>query len=79
MPAASAAVTLPTALFLISVRALHARHHMVGLIQQAILPLAALAVVLCTFLGHWAVLAAGLVAAVTVAVGATNETGHHDS
>lgn len=70
-PAASAAVTVPTALYLISVWALHARHFKVGTAQQAVLPLAALAVVLCTFLEHWAVLAAGLVAAVTVAVGVT--------
>lgn len=67
-PVASAAVTLPTALFLISVWAPHTRHYKGGTAQQAILPLAALAVVLCTFLGHWAVLAAGLVAAVAVAV-----------
>ncbi|EKX68821.1 low temperature requirement protein A [Streptomyces ipomoeae] len=73
-PAASAAVTLPTALFLISVWALHARHYKVGTAQQAILPLAAPAMVLCTFLGHWAVLAAGVVAAVTVAVGITLTT-----
>ncbi|MGW0842522.1 low temperature requirement protein A [Streptomyces sp. NPDC002787] len=66
--AASAAVTLPTALYLISVWALHARHYKVGTAQQTVLPLAALAVIVCTFLGHWAVLAAGIVAAVTVAV-----------
>ncbi|MEU6804962.1 low temperature requirement protein A [Streptomyces neyagawaensis] len=67
--AASAAVTLPTALYLLSVWALHARHYKVGTAQQAVLPLAALAVVLCTFLGHWAVLVAGVVAAGTVALG----------
>ncbi|PIM66784.1 hypothetical protein CTU88_41115 [Streptomyces sp. JV178] len=67
--AASAAVTLPTALYLLSVWALHARHYKVGTAQQAVLPLAALAVVLCTFLGPWAVLAAGVVAAGTVAIG----------
>lgn len=67
--AASAAVTLPTALFLLSVWALHARHHKVGTAQQTVLPLAALAVIVCTFLGHWAVLAAGIVSAVTVSVG----------
>ncbi|MGW0705959.1 low temperature requirement protein A [Streptomyces sp. NPDC002643] len=67
--AASAAVTLPTALYLISVWALHSRHYKVGMAQQAVLPVAALATVLCTFLGHWAVLAAGVVAATTVAVG----------
>ncbi|UUU33275.1 low temperature requirement protein A [Streptomyces sp. CA-210063] len=67
--AASAAVTLPTALYLLSVWALHARHSKVGTAQQTVLPLAALAVIVCTFLGHWAVLAAGIVSAVTVAVG----------
>ncbi|MEE1759590.1 low temperature requirement protein A [Streptomyces sp. SP18BB07] len=69
--AASSAVTLPTALYLISVWALHARHYKVGTAQQTVLPLAALAVVSCTFLGHWAVPAAGAVAAVTVAIGVT--------
>ncbi|ULR51288.1 low temperature requirement protein A [Streptomyces deccanensis] len=67
--AASSAVTLPTALYLISVWALHARHYKVGTAQQTVLPLAALAVVACTFLGHWAVPAAGVVTAVTVAIG----------
>ncbi|MFE7842104.1 low temperature requirement protein A [Streptomyces sp. NPDC057474] len=67
--AASAAVTLPTALYLLSVWALHARHYKVGTAQQTVLPLAALAVIVCTFLGHWAVLAAGIVATLTVAVG----------
>ncbi|MEI5522588.1 low temperature requirement protein A [Streptomyces brasiliscabiei] len=80
--AASAAVTLPTALYLLSVWALHARHYKAGTAQQAVLPLAALAVVLCTFLGHWAVLAAGLVSAVTVAAGvlltARGHLTHHD-
>ncbi|EMF50910.1 MULTISPECIES: low temperature requirement protein A [Streptomyces] len=67
--AASAAVTLPTALYLLSVWALHARHYKVGAARQAVLPLSALAVAVCTFLGHWAVLTAGVVAAVTVAAG----------
>ncbi|MFI6462603.1 low temperature requirement protein A [Streptomyces sp. NPDC050538] len=68
---ASAAVTLPTALYLLTVWALHARHYKVGLTQQLALPLAALLVLGCTFLGHWAVLAAGLVSALTVATGVT--------
>ncbi|MER6159765.1 low temperature requirement protein A [Streptomyces sp. NPDC001868] len=76
--AASAAVTLPTALYLLSVWALHARHYKVSTAQQTVLPLAALAVVMCTFLGHWAVLAAGVVATLTVAVGEILTTrGHH--
>ncbi|SER44588.1 Low temperature requirement protein LtrA [Streptomyces sp. yr375] len=69
--AASAAVTLPTALYLLAVWALHARHFKVGLAQQLVLPVAALLVICCTVLGEWAVLAAGLVAALAVATGVT--------
>jgi low temperature requirement protein LtrA len=68
--AAAAAVTIPTALFLIMVYALHARYFKRGLAQQLTLPAAAVLVLLCTFLGHWAVAAAGLVAVATVATGA---------
>lgn len=68
---ASAAVTLPTALFLLTVWALHSRFYKVGIAQQSVLPATALLVVVCTFLGHWAVLAAGLVAALAVAAGVT--------
>ncbi|MFD9392695.1 low temperature requirement protein A [Streptomyces sp. NPDC060000] len=67
--AASAAVTLPTALYLLTVWALHARHFKVGLAQQLVLPVTALLVICCTFLGEWAVLAAGLVSALAVATG----------
>ncbi|MGP4046444.1 low temperature requirement protein A [Streptomyces sp. 2A115] len=67
--AASAAVTLPTALFLLTVWALHARHFKVGTVQQLVLPTTALAVLVCTFLGDWAVLTAGIVSALSVAVG----------
>ncbi|MFB7598917.1 low temperature requirement protein A [Streptomyces sp. NPDC056160] len=66
---ASAAVTLPTALYLITVWALHARHFKVGIAQQLVLPTSALLVICCTFLGDWAVLAAGLVSALAVATG----------
>lgn len=66
---ASAAVTLPTALYLLTVWGLHARHFKAGLTQQLVLPVTALLVICCTFLGDWAVLAAGLVSAVSVAVG----------
>jgi len=69
--AASASVTIPTALFLLSVWLLHARYFKVGLAQQAVLPGAALAILLCSFAGRWAVLAAGLVASAAVAVGVT--------
>lgn len=66
---ASAAVTLPTALYLITVWALHARHFKVGIAQQLVLPATALLVICCTFLGRWAVLAAGLVSALAVTTG----------
>ncbi|MEU2283063.1 low temperature requirement protein A [Streptomyces sp. NPDC013178] len=69
--AASAAVTLPTALYLLTVWALHARYVRVGLAQQLVLPVTALLVICCTFLGEWAVLAAGLVLALAVATGTT--------
>jgi len=69
--AASAAVTLPTALYLLTVWALHSRHFKVGIAEQLVLPSAALLVICCTFLGHWAVLVAGVVLALTVATGVT--------
>ncbi|MFE4915308.1 low temperature requirement protein A [Streptomyces sp. NPDC056652] len=69
--AASAAVTVPAALFLLTVWLLHARHFKTGTAQQIVLPVSAAAIVGCTFLGAWAVLASGLVAAATVAVGVT--------
>ncbi|MGW2700765.1 low temperature requirement protein A [Streptomyces sp. NPDC001340] len=71
---ASAAVTLPTALYLLTVWALHSRHFKIGISQQLVLPVTALLVVCCTFLGEWAVLAAGLVSAAAVAVGVTLTT-----
>ncbi len=49
--AAAAAVTLPTALYLLTVWALHARHFKVGIAQQLVLPVTALLVICCTFLG----------------------------
>ncbi|MCZ7459731.1 low temperature requirement protein A [Streptomyces sp. WMMC940] len=66
---ASAAVTVPTAIYLLTVWFLHARHFKETLAQQLVLPVAVPAVLLCTLAGHWAVLAAGLVAAATVATG----------
>ena len=69
--AASAAVTLPTALYLLTVWALHSRHFKAGITQQLVLPVTALLVICCTFLGDWAVFAAGLVSAAAVAVGVT--------
>ncbi|MGW4910173.1 low temperature requirement protein A [Streptomyces sp. NPDC004270] len=69
--AASAAVTLPTALYLLTVWALHSRYFKVGIAQQLVLPMTALLVICCTFLGDWAVPAAGLVSALAVATGTT--------
>lgn len=69
--AASAAVTLPTALYLLTVWMLHSRYFKVGLAQQSVLPVTALLVICCTFLGEWAVLGAGLVSALSVATGST--------
>ncbi len=43
----------------------------VGVAEQLVLPCAALLVIACTFLGDWAVLAAGLVSALAVAAGVT--------
>ncbi|MEW2449029.1 low temperature requirement protein A [Streptomyces parvulus] len=77
--AASAAVTLPTALFLLTVWALHARHFKVGIAEQLVLPTAALLVICCTFLGDVAVLVAGIVLALAVAAGVAltaRRTGH---
>ncbi|MFJ9962683.1 low temperature requirement protein A [Streptomyces avermitilis] len=68
---ASAAVTLPTALYLLTVWVLHSRFFKVGIAQQLVLPTAALLVIVCTFLGEWAVLGAGFVAAGTVVTGVT--------
>ncbi|MFF5479132.1 low temperature requirement protein A [Streptomyces sp. NPDC012935] len=69
--AASAAVTLPTALYLLTVWALHSRYFKVGITQQLVLPTTALLVICCTFLGDWAVLVAGIVTAVAVVTGET--------
>ncbi|MFI2368454.1 low temperature requirement protein A [Streptomyces sp. NPDC018833] len=69
--AAAAAVTIPAAAFFLTVWLLHARHFKRGTAQQLTLPAGALAVLLCTFAGHWAVFTAGLAAAATVAVGVT--------
>lgn len=69
--AANAAVTVPTALFLLMVWLLHSRHFKRGLAQQLVLPLSALAILACTWTGSYAVLYAGLVATATVVVGMT--------
>lgn len=66
--AATAAVTVPTALYLLTVWLLHARHVKHGA-EQVLLPAASVAVLASTLLGESGVLAAGLVCAASVAVG----------
>ncbi|MFF5704546.1 low temperature requirement protein A [Streptomyces sp. NPDC012794] len=67
--AANAAVTVPSALFLLMVWLLHSRHFKRGPAQQMVLPVSALALLACTWAGSYAVLYAGLVATATVVVG----------
>ncbi|MFB1044089.1 low temperature requirement protein A [Streptomyces chrestomyceticus] len=69
--AASACVTVPGALFMFTVWLIHSRHQKRGLAQQLVLPASSVLVLICTFAGHAAVLLAGLVASLTVAVGVT--------
>ncbi|MEV7521634.1 low temperature requirement protein A [Streptomyces sp. NPDC091371] len=69
--AANAAVTVPAAGFLLMVWFLHSRHFKRGLAQQLTLPVSAVVVLACAWLGPYAVLYAGLVCAATVAVGLT--------
>ncbi|MFG2533453.1 low temperature requirement protein A [Streptomyces sp. NPDC048516] len=67
--AAAACVTVPAALFMMTVWLIHSRHHKRGAAQQLVLPVSSLLALACTFAGHLAVLAAGLVASGTVAAG----------
>ncbi|MFI6050851.1 low temperature requirement protein A [Streptomyces violascens] len=69
--AAASAVTVPAALFMLTVWGLHSRHFKRGLAQQLTLPVSALVILACTFAGRTGVPLAGAVAAVTVAVGWT--------
>ena len=69
---AAASVTVPTAVFLLMVWALQARHFKRGP-AQAIMPAAAAAVLLCTFAGTYAVLLAGLCCAAAVVCGIYGE------
>ncbi|GAA2144321.1 low temperature requirement protein A [Kitasatospora kazusensis] len=66
--AATAAVTVPTALYLVTVWALHARYSKTGA-SQWVLPVAAVATLACTAAGQSGVLLAGLVSAAAIAVG----------
>ncbi|MEV4561243.1 low temperature requirement protein A [Kitasatospora sp. NPDC049285] len=70
--AATAAVTVPTALFLITVWALHSRHVKHG-VAQWILPVAAVSVLAVTVIGEGGVPAAGLLVALAVATGTVLE------
>ncbi|MFI2111642.1 low temperature requirement protein A [Streptomyces lydicus] len=69
--AAGACVTVPAALFMFTVWLIHSRHHKRGPAQHLVLPVSSVLVLACTFAGSWAVPAAGLVAAATVAAGVT--------
>jgi hypothetical protein len=62
---------VPTALYLLTVWLLHARHSKRGPAQLLLLPVAAAAVLACTLLGESGVLAAGLLCAAAVAAGVT--------
>ncbi|MDI5972491.1 low temperature requirement protein A [Streptomyces sp. SL13] len=69
--AASAAVTVPTAVYLLTLWLLHARHYKRGPLQQAVLPVTSVAVLAVTFTGRAAVPCAGVICALAVAVGVT--------
>ena len=65
---AAASVTVPTAILLLVVWGLQARHFKSGL-AQAIMPITAAAVLLCSFAGSYAVFLAGLCCAAAVVCG----------
>ncbi|MEY9875570.1 low temperature requirement protein LtrA [Streptacidiphilus sp. MAP12-33] len=65
---AASVVTVPSALFFVLVWLLQARHFKTGW-AQAVLPAAAVAILLCTFAGRYAVVLAGLCCAACVGVG----------
>lgn len=69
--AANAAVTIPSALFLLMVWLLHSRYFKRGVAEQLTLPLSALVILACTWAGPYAVLYAGLAATATIAIGLT--------
>jgi low temperature requirement protein LtrA len=66
---AAAAITVPTAVFLVMVWALQARHFKSSRGEQAIMPATAAAVLLCTFAGGYAAFPAGLCCAAAVLLG----------
>jgi low temperature requirement protein LtrA len=67
--AATATVTVPTAVYLVTVWFLHSRHTKRGTVAQAVAPVGAALVLACTALGGSGVPAAGLVCALMIAVG----------
>lgn len=67
--AAAFAVTLPAALFLLTVWLIHSRRAKRGLAEHAVLPVCAVLVLASTFCGHWAVPVAGVAMAAAAAVG----------
>ena len=69
---AAASVTVPTAILLLVVWGLQARHFKSGL-PQAIMPTTAAAVLLCSFAGSYAVFLAGLCCAAAVVCGIYGE------
>ena len=69
---AAASVTVPTAVLLLVVWGLQARHFKSGL-AQAIMPTTAVAVLLCSFAGSYAVFLAGLCCAAAVVCGIYGE------
>jgi low temperature requirement protein LtrA len=66
---AAASVTLPTAVFLLVTWALQARHFKNSPLAQAVMPVTAAAVLLCTLAGGYAVFLAGLCCALAVVGG----------
>ncbi|MER5491258.1 low temperature requirement protein A [Streptomyces sp. NPDC002490] len=69
--AASASVTVPTAVYLVTVWLLVSRHYKSGVAQQLVLPVTTLVVLVCTLAGRWSVPTAGLALATAVAAGVT--------
>lgn len=71
----AAATTVPTAVYLVSVWALHVRRYQADprRWRQSVLPVAAGVVLVCTLLTEWAVPAAGVVCAGAVVVGVVAE------
>ncbi|MFI0981301.1 low temperature requirement protein A [Streptomyces sp. NPDC021093] len=67
--AAAASVTVPTAVFLFTCWFLQARHFKRDTAELALMPVTVVAVLACTFLGTWGVLAAGLVMTLAVVIG----------